>query len=140
MTTRTDRIAAALAHVATLNLSQDEAAWAGEVLRGATRAILRGKPAAAATTLRIIDTPEWQHQDAYQGERAALDTLEILCGSEAAFEALSPERKATVIRYALAVVTQGTDPGSGWGPLSVAVGAVAWHEVAAVARGTRKAA
>jgi len=137
--TRTDRIAAALAHVASLRLSPSAAGFAGHVLHGATWPILRGKAPAVATTNHII-TVLGAHQDCWTGERAALDVLTVLCGGEGAFEALSTERKARVIRYALAVLTQDSDPRSNWGPGSVAIGEGIWNEVAAVAQGTSKAA
>lgn len=139
MTTRTARIEAAISHVASMSLTADEADLACAVLRGATFGILRGQAPSLAMTGFIIESLG-SCDDAWRGERAAVEVLEVLCGSDAAFERLSWARKSNVIRYALAVLGQWTDPSSGVGPQSVAIGRPTWTEVEAIYRATRKAA
>ena len=126
-TARTVRLTAALATCA--NLNADEAKMAADMLDVARPAILRGADPVSAIQAQATRIG---NEAAYRAAEAAICVIEALCGSVEKLVAIERERRAAVIRYAIAVAAQGTDPSSGWGPVSVAIGRQAWAEVSAL--------
>lgn len=140
---RTTRLVLALSEVASLpgrhglDPAYVEPDVSANMLRSAGPDILRGQSVVVA--VRVHSGPG-VHASTH--EHLILDVIVALCGSAETFDRLPRDRRATVLRYALAVIAQGT---AGWGPDSTVSPAHslrigdAWHEVAALRAG-RKAA
>lgn len=127
---RIARLSAALATVS--HLTADEAHAVTCALDIARSRVLRGAPVSSTFADGVRAHGIWHSEAGHNAHMAGLALIEALTGTLAAFDALSADRKANVIRYAMAVAAQGTEPCTGWGPAAVAIGRQVWAEVAAL--------